>query len=88
MEIVRNICIYNGRQIIYYGYLDSNENFIMHREDGPAAFWENGKADWWINDCDVSNEVEEWLRQHGIEDYKDMTKEDKLALVFFMRSLI
>lgn len=60
----------------------------LHREDGPALIFENGNTIWCFNGENVSYEVKEWLDERNIDSNPDnMTEEDKLARLFFMRSL-
>lgn len=87
--IEKQVSSFSGN--IYYGYYvyyDSNEIFIWHREDGPAIIRADGTEEWYINDKRVTSDVEEWLHERKIENYKDMPEEDKLALSFFMMSKV
>lgn len=43
---------------------------------------------YFINGLNVSDEVKEWLYIRDIDYYEHMREEDKLALSFFMRSLV
>ena len=38
----------------------------LHREDGPACTWPDGRREWWINDVNISEEVELWLMDQNI----------------------
>ena len=37
-------------------------NCMRHREDGPAIICDDGSYGWWINDRDITQEVEQWMR--------------------------
>ena len=57
----------NGPSIIH---ADGMEIWCMHnklhRTDGPACTWPNGKREWWINDVDITDKVERWLKDQNI----------------------
>ena len=38
----------------------------LHRTDGPACSWPDGRREWWINDINISEEVELWLKDQNI----------------------
>lgn len=63
-----------------------DDNGKLHCEDGPALFTDNF-YDYFYHGKFVTNEVEEWLYERNIDPDK-MTDEDKLALSFYMRSLV
>lgn len=39
----------------------------FHRIDGPAFINHiDGSEEWWINDRDITNEVQEWMKENAI----------------------
>lgn len=77
----------NSFVIILADQLQYYKNNLMHREDGPARINSNGMKDWFFYGILVTHEVEDWLEERSI-NHDNMSDEDKLALSFFMRSLI
>lgn len=59
----------------------------LHRENGPAIKYDVVEM-YFINGINVSDEIKEWLYERNIDYYEHMSEEDKLALRFFMRSLV
>lgn len=43
--------------IDYYGTKIWKLNGKLHREDGPAIEWADGRKEWWINDTQVDELV-------------------------------
>lgn len=71
-----------------HGYYDNSGNFIEHYEYGPAYICDTGHL-YYIHGKEVTYFAETWLKERNIDsDPNNMTEEDKLALSFFMRSLI
>lgn len=64
--------------------VDSNGN--LHCDNGPALKCDNYYG-FFYDGKEITTEVEEWLTERNI-DYTDMTEEDKIALSFFMMSLV
>jgi len=61
------------------------KNDKIHREDGPALIWDDKKQfHWFINDTDVNTRVNQWLEDHDIDDWENMSEEDELAFKFYM----
>lgn len=69
-----------------FGYYDEHDDFIEHCEDGPAYTCEYGSL-YFIHGKEVTAFAEMWLKERNI-DQKNMSEEDKLALSFYMRSLV
>ena len=72
---------------VHIFYTEYNGNYLYHNDTGPAIIYSNGLVLYYQYDKDVTDEVNQWLKERNIEDWKTMTEEDKLALSFFMRSL-
>jgi hypothetical protein len=34
----------------------------LHRIDGPAGIWIHGTKEWWINDKNITEEVNQWMK--------------------------
>ena len=54
----------------------------FHRDDGPALIRINklgklSRAEWWINDDDISCEVRPWLKSMGMPAFYNWTDEHK-----------
>jgi len=45
-------------------------NGKCHREDGPAIIWKDGKVLYFINDKNITKEVNDWIKDNNIPDYK------------------
>ena len=42
-------------------------NGLLHRLDGPAVIWGNGKKEWWINGKKLcTKKVETWIKENNI----------------------
>ena len=41
-------------------------NGIIHREDGPAIIWNDGTLFYFINDNDITKEVNDWIKENNI----------------------
>jgi len=40
-------------------------NFFLHRLDGPALINSIGNNLWYVNNKDITNEVEEWMKEQN-----------------------
>jgi|ERR1700691_1473045 len=58
---------------IYY-YL----NDLRHREDGPAVIYPDGKKEWYLNNVYTTKEVNKWIKENNIPDYKLWNNSDKI----------
>ena len=41
------------------------QNGIQHRIDGPAVEYYTGKGSWCLNGCEITDDVETWLKLQG-----------------------
>jgi len=61
-----------------YMIVDSFGKGIIHREDGPAVIYFNGKLEYWLNGNNITEGVNEWIKDNNIPDYKLWTKSHKV----------
>jgi len=51
----------------YTGIIESPNGIIyslngkIHREDGPAIIWSNGRIEYFVNDKNITEKVNKWL---------------------------
>jgi hypothetical protein len=74
MDSVRHVYD-NGAQAWYI-------NGKYHRTDGPAVIMENGDQHWFLNDRDITQEVNEWMRKQNITWPWDMEIQAQFVLTF------
>jgi hypothetical protein len=65
-------------------YHKDKEMNILHREDGPAIEWTNGRKEWWLDDKLVSEEEHKRL----IRKEPTITIEGKSFTVEELKALI
>jgi len=69
----------DGPAIIFsYGRLDYYLNGKLHREDGPAKIYSDGTLEYYLNGKYIKKEVNDWIIENNIPDYKLWTKNYKL----------
>jgi len=68
----------DGPAIIWYdGSIYYYVNGVRHREDGPAVIWDDGSKYWYINSKDITKEVNNWIKENNIPDYRLWNEADK-----------
>jgi len=70
-----NKCWYNDDSVLHrldgpaVEWRNGNETWLVnggiHRIDGPAIEWADGTLEWWINDCEITNDVNEWVKENN-----------------------
>jgi|ERR1700691_615014 len=58
------------------GTLQYYLNGLLHREDGPAIIRKDGRKEYWLNDENITEEVEEWIKENKIP--KDWNNSHKI----------
>jgi len=48
------------------GTLEYFLNGLFHREDGPAVIWNGGIQKYYINNNDITKEVNNWIKENNI----------------------
>jgi hypothetical protein len=78
----------DGPAVIYPdGYQVWWVNGRIHREDGPAVIRADGFQEWWVNGEPITTEVNKWFNDYNLT-YDTLTDEEKLYLIFYIRSLM
>jgi len=68
----------DGPAIIFsHGRLDYYLNGKRHREDGPAIIYSSGLGYYYINDDTITEEVNKWIKNNNILDYRFWNESDK-----------
>ena len=52
----------------------------LHRVNGPAIIDADGSEYWYLYDKLLTQEIQTWLKDNGIENWRDMTNDHKLLL--------
>ena len=73
-----NFLIINTTDIDIIFCKDST-GYIWHRLDGPAYINSTGEVVWYINDFDVTYEIEKWAKDRDI-DLNNLTDVDKFMI--------
>jgi len=50
------------------GTIEYYLNGLIHREDGPAIIWKDGKVFYLIDDKDITEEVIDWIIENNIPE--------------------
>ncbi len=58
-------------------------DWLKHRDDGPAVVRINqheklAKAEWWINNVDISKDVRQWIKSMNLPQFYRWTTEHKM----------
>lgn len=51
----------------------------VHRLDGPAIEYYDGRKEWWVNNWPVTSTIKPWAEELGI-DLDNLTVEDKVVI--------
>jgi len=59
----------NYTGIVDYDYhIEYYLNGLLHREDGPAVIYPNNCVYYFLNNNDITEEVEEWIKKNNIPE--------------------
>ncbi|NGM24395.1 hypothetical protein G3576_30740 [Roseomonas stagni] len=59
------------------------EDYRMHRLDGPALVYANGKCRWYVRGVDITDDVLMWVHENGLPPPSKWT--DKERVFFALR---
>ncbi len=63
-----------GRAGTQYRY----KNGRVHREDGTAMIYPNGNQFWYVNGKNITNEVNEWIKENNLPHWNEWTNDHKM----------
>jgi len=53
-------------------YEDGSRTYLLggkrHREDGPAIIRKDGRKEWFLNDNNITEEVNDWVKENNIPE--------------------
>lgn len=68
----------------------TDDDWIYHRDDGPAIIRINKdqkpwKTEWWVNGVDISQDVRPWIKSMGFPVFYKWTPDQKMAFKLAFR---